>query len=278
VYGERYSKAETLQARRQIASVMLADAELVRHELASYYTMLRVARDIATNTGDMTVARTAMQRIESAFELNVVEQRLQWLETANDHVKSATEASVIADEAASLFEIALKQDAFNACRDLHGMLVSLARRTGDMDRMKTAAGLRSRLDTARKEYSKIAAQLHILLRSPEDSQANQDVGKYLCLVKGQWDSGLAHLVKGSDGPLKQAAILELELPATGDAQTTVGNIYWTLSEGREFEPHKAALRDRAAFWYRQALPLQPDGLQKALIQERLRIIQDAAAE
>jgi hypothetical protein len=274
VYGDRYARAKTTQDRREIATTMLNEAESVRHELPSYYTLLRIARDIATSSGDLTSAQTAMQKLEIAFEFNVVEQRLPWLETANKYVANTSDANLLADQASSLFEIALEQDAFDECRDVQSLFLSLARRANDEKRIVEAQRLRERFDVARKAYAKIAEHLHVLLRSPQDPQANHEVGKYLCFVKRQWEKGVSHLARGNDGPLKQAAILELQHPATPEAQGTLGDAYWSLADSPYFPADELALRDRAAYWYRLALPQQPEGLRKALFQERTRIAEE----
>ena len=278
VYGDRYSKAKTAQERRELATTMLNEAESVRQELASYYAILRIARDIATNAGDMTSARTAMQHIENTFEMNLVEQKLAWLDTATKFTSNTTDAALLAEEASNLFEVALAQDDFDACRDLNGLFAALAKKSGDEKLIQKVPGFRDRFEASRKAYGKIADHLHVLLRSPDDLTANQEVGKYLCFVKRQWEAGSAHLARGSDGPLKQVASLEQQRPTSTDAQAILGDTYWSLSETPYFSAHEAALRDRAVYWYRLALPQQPDGLRKALIQERLRLAEEPSAK
>jgi hypothetical protein len=257
---------------------MVNDAESVRQELSSYYAMLRIARDIATNAGAMSTARTAMQHIENTFELNLVEQKLPWLDTATKFTTTTTDAALLAEEAANLIEVALAHDEFDACRDLNSLFAALAKKSGDEKLIQKVPEFRDRFEASRRAYGKIAGHLHVLLRSPDDLSANQEVGKYLCFVKRQWESGSTHLARGSDGPLKQVASLELQRPTSTDAQAILGDTYWSLSETPYFSAHEAALRDRAVYWYRQALPQQPDGLRKALIQERLRLSEEPLAK
>ena len=275
VYGDRYAKAKSATDRREIATVMITEAETVRHELPSYFAMLRIARDIATASGDVQGACSAMDKIESTFALNVVEHRLPWLDTAAKYTTSSGDALKLAERASGLFELALEQDAFNECRDVHILWVAMARKSGDQEQIKNSMSSRDRIDDARRAYSRIAEQLHALLREPNDRKANHEVGKYLCFVKRHWEKGLSHLANGTEGPLKEVAALELQRPATPDAQAILADTYWSLAETPYYSNVEKALQERAVHWYRLALPQQPDGLRKALIQERLRVADQA---
>jgi hypothetical protein len=82
------------------------------------------------------------------------------------------------------------------------------------------------------------------------------VGKYLCFVKKQWEKGLSHLVAGTDGPLKQVAVLEMQRPTTPDSQALLADTYWSLAETPYFANIESALQERAVHWYRLALPQQ----------------------
>jgi hypothetical protein len=77
-----------------------------------------------------------------------------------------------------------------------------------------------------------------------------------------------------DGPLMQIATLELEQPLRSDAQSLLADSYWSLAESNDFVADQSVLRQRALYWYRLALPQQPEGLRKVLIQERIRIAEE----
>ncbi len=77
--------------------------------------------------------------------------------------------------------------------------------------------------------------------------------RYLCLVKGDWDRGVAMLALGSDEPLKTVAVMELQGAETAEDQAAIGDAWWDAAESREGQEGDL-LRLRAGSWYRRAAP------------------------
>jgi uncharacterized protein (TIGR03067 family) len=95
--------------------------------------------------------------------------------------------------------------------------------------------------------------LATLTRDPNDPAANFVVGKYFALNLGNWDKGLAHLVKGNNLAYKLIARADLGGPTEPNRQRELGDDWWELAQS-ESGPHATRLRERAAFWYSKAFP------------------------
>jgi hypothetical protein len=109
-----------------------------------------------------------------------------------------------------------------------------------------------------------------LERSPEDQEACEAVGRFLCFVKGSWDQGLPLLAKGKDVRLKELADTDLgtvELSrekgslltgATFDfgeevaVEVVKGDLWWTEAKNHPTNVEKLNAYGRAAHWYRLA--------------------------
>src|SRR5262249_9040848 len=83
--------------------------------------------------------------------------------------------------------------------------------------------------------------------------ANLTMGRYYCLAKGNWARGLPLLALGADADLKELARRDLAAPVKAAERAALGDGWWDQAE-RAQEPAKSALRQRAAYWYQQAVP------------------------
>jgi serine/threonine protein kinase len=92
-------------------------------------------------------------------------------------------------------------------------------------------------------------------------------GKHLCFVENKWDEGLPLLARGSDVELKRLATAELNENATPQQRLRLGDRWWDFAGNAVGLDWKAA-QQRAAYWYRQAVPIR--GPRKAEIEKRLK--------
>ena len=95
------------------------------------------------------------------------------------------------------------------------------------------------------------AELAPKTSNPEDDLA---AGKRLCFVENKWDKGLPLLVRGSDAELKRLAAAELKENATPQQRLKLGDRWWDFAGNAVGLEWKAA-QQRAAYWYRQAVPV-----------------------
>ena len=108
-----------------------------------------------------------------------------------------------------------------------------------------------------------------LTQSPDDSAANLAAGRYFCLVKEDWKTGLPHLAKGSDASMAILARREIETPpAKPDDQIALADSWWDVGQSQEGVPKLAILR-HARLWYMKADSILTGGLNKAKIGKRL---------
>ena len=92
-------------------------------------------------------------------------------------------------------------------------------------------------------------------------------GKRLCFVENKWSEGLPLLAKGSDAELKRLATADLEENITPQQRLRLGDRWWDYAGNAVGLDWKAA-QQRAAYWYRQAIPIR--AARKAEIEKRLK--------
>ena len=91
----------------------------------------------------------------------------------------------------------------------------------------------------------------VLAKSPDDPDANLDLGGFLCFQQDNWKEGLPHLAKAHDTLLKNVAELELSQPSTADGQFRAAEAWWNVAANRrlkELDPWFKGMRDRALYW------------------------------
>jgi hypothetical protein len=109
----------------------------------------------------------------------------------------------------------------------------------------------------RREFDKQKAAFEALRMNPADPEANLSVGRYLCFLKNNWDTGLPMLAKGSDAFLKELAAKELANPTDPTAQLRLADGWWDQIAKQSSAAH-SILEDHAGGWYQKALPSLSD--------------------
>ena len=166
--------------------------------------------------------------------------------TPEDHKSIAEYALPVADQAMSEGNLAL-------ATELGKLAVRAAIKGRDkevLERVRTQAKQYEEVATAYTEVEKATATL---AQKPQDPEANLTVGKYHCLIRGDWETGLPMLAQGSDADLKALARRELERVSVAEAQAALGD-QWRALAAKNKGLAKRQVQARAVFWYRKALP------------------------
>jgi hypothetical protein len=125
------------------------------------------------------------------------------------------------------------------------------------------------IEDARDAF-KTVQQVLVSLKDADDPHACLEAGRYYCLIKGEWDTGLPLLARCSDLRLRELAEEELREPNIGGDQLELADGWWEL--GGDDTSQQKALRLRAAHWYARARDTLPAGLFRVKAEMRLRQI------
>jgi hypothetical protein len=123
-----------------------------------------------------------------------------------------------------------------------------ARTSGDAAQLSAATARLGDVRALQAQAAKVAPAFEKLKKSPDDAAANLDAGQFLCFWRGDWEKGLALLVKGSDGDLKALAQEDLAAGIDVPMQFAVADAWWVYSS-RLAGPPQAFARDHAAEIY-----------------------------
>jgi hypothetical protein len=98
---------------------------------------------------------------------------------------------------------------------------------------------------------------------PEDPAANLALGRYQCLIAGDWEKGLAHLAKADDEEIKKAALLDVAGPSGEMTAGKIGDAWYELAKGGKGQNFYS----RADHWYQKSIETEA-GLAQARSKKR----------
>jgi len=253
---------------------LLALGRSLKEDPAGQFVALQTCRKIATEAGAVATGLAAVDLLEQSFEFDGLRERAELLNGSLGQALSETENERVLRAAAPLFRAAMQAEVCDAAEQILAAALAAARRSGATKLTGELAAARKELTAARKAWAAVENHIDTLQTTPNHPAANQEVGAYYCFVKQRWDDGLPLLARSENLQFVAVAKLEADRPQTPDQQRVVGDAWWQLAETRH--EHRFAMRSRAAYWYRQALPEPTSGLEK--IKAETRIARAAANE
>ncbi|KKM13298.1 hypothetical protein LCGC14_1717630, partial [marine sediment metagenome] len=262
-----FVQAKTLDEKSEVAKKILKLAEGTQDEPTERYVLLRVARDVATQSGDADTTTSAIDRLVTEYQVDAVAMQEKSLTKLSKATMSREKRSGLAKLMFSAASDAYRQERYDTAIALLDLAQKTARRAGDMELVRELEqGLRTARH-ARQEFLDDKQALKTLEDDPDDPDANLLAGKYYCYALGDWNGGLSMLAKGSDADL--AAVAKRELAGTADAEDTasLGHAWWDIAQTREGQEQEQILA-HAFGLYRAALP-DLSGLGKMKAERRL---------
>jgi len=271
VYGKEYEAAKTPAERLALARKLLDAAAGAKSDLPSHFVLLRIAKDVAVLAGDAGTAREAVDQIVGTFEVDPIQTTVDCLEAVAGTAKSSSQHAALAEQAFSLIDEAAAADDFKAAGKLCEIARESARRARNYTLTKEIAARLKTIEAAEAGYAEYEKALVRLEQSPTDPGANLSAGRYLCLVKGDWEKGVAMLALGSDEALKAVARKDLKGASSAAEQVALGDAWWELAQTREHGQKEMLLR--AGSWYGEAKAGSLSGLALTKVQKRLEEIE-----
>jgi len=276
IYKDDYAQAKQPAAKTALAEKLLSELQNTKNDAASLYVMLSEARDLAVEAANPAVATHAIRSLAERFTVKPLKELAAALDkmTSKPHLGEVNHA--IAEAAlVSVGEAQLDED-FGIAKRLADIAVAAAKKAKDPSLLKRATESVKSVAVAKQQCDAWQTAQVVLAQTPGDPVANLVVGRYLCFVKEDWEQGLAHLAKGSDGSLRDLAAKSPKLSHDPTALADIGDA-WFIAAEKAKGKDKANLRAGAAYWYAQAAPAAT-GLVKTKIEKRLAELGTSSAK
>jgi hypothetical protein len=267
------------EAMRALAVQMLG-AAAVATSPADLFATLELARDTAAGAGDLRLAEYAIALSNGRFEVDAPRLAAAAAAATVRAPLSPADRRFAVLRAATLSDLLVSQDRAELTTALDAALATVA---GEL-RDATLTGQLRAANTAhaadRSAAISALQQRAVLQSRPTDPAANEAVGRYDCLIRGDWDAGLPRLAVGHDPALKAAAAADLAAPMDFTGRVAVADAWRAAGKGAtgsSAAPGRARLFARAARWYGLALAVAID-VQQTKVEAKQREVTAAAAD
>jgi WD40 repeat protein len=271
LFEQEYKSANTPAGQTALAKKLLEQAAQNRDDATACFVILRVARDMAVQAGDARTALEAVDRIAGSYEVNASAMKVEILLSTAANAHSPDVRKSVAEAAIPLIRAAIAEDDFESATRLVRKALDLARRSRDTALVKRMVAINQEVAEAGKEYAALQQARAKLEEQPTDPDANLAVGRYLCVLKGDWEKGVPMLALGSDPALKALAIRELEEADSPSPHVALADAWWDLAQGKT-GPEKESFLLRAGYWYQEAEARLTSELATMKVRKRLEEI------
>ena len=271
LFADELAAAKTSAAKTGLAKEFIRQAVDTQDDPPGHYALLQAAGKLAIEAGDAETALAAVDRMGESFELSALAMKFKVLRAVAKKAKQSTQSKAVAQQALKLLDQAVEADEFSMAVELGKLGVRAARKARQQTLVKQLAARVKQAEKLAKVHTEYEQVMATLEKNPGDPDANLAAGRYLCLVKGDWEKGVSYLALGNDQELKQLAIKELNGVLNSKAQVALADAWWGLAQTREGR-EKDALMLRAGSWYEQAQESLQANLIKVKVEKRLEEI------
>jgi WD40 repeat protein len=253
--------------KQTLAAKLMQQAEETKDDPAARFMLLREARDLAAQAGDVAVALSAAEETIRTYEVEPVPLKLATLTAVSRGVATAPANKELVDAILLVLDDVLAADDFDTATKLLALAEPAARSAMSAALASKVQGRVKDLTELKKESEAVQAAAESLRQKPDDPLANVVTGKYLCFRKGKWDEGLPKLARGDDA-VAELARKDLAGPKEAAAQAELGDGWWGLAEALHGGA-EIVVKGRADFWYQKALP-NLTGLTQTRVEKRIK--------
>jgi len=264
---------------------------------ARKYALLSLAERLALDARATSVALDALARRAALFDIDALASRhalLAKLARAEDSRPDA----LLFEHVVETARLAIAADRYDLADAAADLAETIAKAIEKEEKLRTAESRRKREPLPKPVAAKLVADATNLRREvrerrrqtfdytaareklaafPDDADAAETVGRYLCFVKHDWPAGLLLLTRGRNEGLRNLAAREIALSkepkvAVTTSRFKLANEWWKLAEaGESLAPEQAeALKAHASAIYRDIAGLLNDPIDAALARKRAK--------
>lgn len=269
LFGSQIDAAKTPLAKDELSKKLLQQGIDSRADPAGQFVLFKMARELAVGVGDMPVALESLEEMGRDFRFDTLGLRQETLAALAKTALSPLQSRALADANWSALDEAIAADKFDLAKLIAMQGLAAAKRGKDADTLRQWTARAKDLDDFQSAFDDVHPALTTLEKKPLDPAANLAAGRYVTLVKGDWDHGLPMIALAKASPLEVLALAEMAPPEDADGQLKLADGWWDLADATADANEKERLQGRALYWYGTVLP-NLAGLPKARVEKRLQ--------
>jgi S1-C subfamily serine protease len=248
MFESELSAAKAVGEKSGVAKILVEHARRQKPGGLDRYAALEKARDLAAAGGDPRFSNQIIAEMAAGYRADVAALRYSSLQLLSESVSGADGQQQVGEAALAAIDDAIRSDRFEVARALGKLAVAAARKAKDEKLVERVKQGSAELLAAQQAFAEYQTAETALKDDPKKAAANTIAGRYDCLVRNEWETGLPRLALADDTQLRELAEKELSGPADSEAQFDLANSWWDLGE-HESHLRKANLQSHARKWY-----------------------------
>ncbi len=277
LYKDDLSTAVTAEDKARVAKRLCDQVANPSLSPSERFATLKFAFELLDQAEHAESAFDIVDRLAKEFQVDAFTPKLHWLAQVSATVRSASDVELLLDRWSELLRDAAVGDRYDDVRALPEAMVSVSRKSGNVNIVRRAAVLAKEAKQLKELFDASRRAVEALGQDPSDADAHLAIGRYRCFVNRQWSEGLPHLAKGSDPNLAATAAWDLASSSAGDEAIAIADGWWKVAEEHaEIPIVQEAILQRAGQWYVKALP-NIGGPLKARVEHRMAEIDQRLA-
>jgi hypothetical protein len=259
--------ARRTAADRKALAAKLATVALGTKAAAEKFALLREARDLYAEVGEVEEAVGMSDRIAELFDTDADALADAWFEKLLASLTSAGPLRELAEAAVTEAEKRYDGDRFAAAVKVAQLASAAARKANSAAALADAEFRLALAKKAEEAFAPVRAALDKLKDTPADPEANLTVGRFRYQVQRRWDEGLPHLAKCGDAVLAKLAADDLKATADASPDLAVADGWWEYARTAP-DADRPAFEARARHWYFRLLD-RLEGIDRKKVEAKL---------
>jgi len=266
-------KSEFQKAKKPIEKLALAErlkttADGEPTESATRFVLLEQVADLCVAAGDPKLALDAIDELSGTFECDVLRRKTDLLKVAVKWTKEPEKVRILLESAFSLAQQAADAEKYLLANDLYGIVSAISVKAKLRAVTDEATDFKREMTERQDLLVKVEAARKVLNANQVDPEAQLVIGQYSCLIRDDWDSGLAALRQCSVPELKRLAERDFTPPQTSADQVALAKDWLAYAASGSQHEH-AGYAERAVHWLTLAAA-ESQGLQQTQLQLLLK--------
>ncbi|MGI9472597.1 MAG: hypothetical protein ACR2NZ_13740 [Rubripirellula sp.] len=272
LYQEEYRDAQTPEKRLELAQLMHREGQNTNDDAVGRFALWKVARDIMVREGEFASALAIADNMQTHYhDVDALQLKTQVLEDAAMRITPGTLPKFI-ESASEVTHDCLRQERFGLARVFTDFLKQDLETKATGIQIAKIDQLQREVQASELSFKEYELAFITLEKTVDDPQANLAAGRFLCFIRGDWDTGLNHLSQASDPKISSAAEMELGASFDSPNATEVADAWFDIAESETGEHEQANIRRHALEWYREVID-GTSGLQERKVQSRITTLE-----
>ncbi len=270
LFTKEVAAATTESKKVELANTLMTQARAEQRDMAARDALLDKARALAMDAANSRLAMSAVDELVNQFDTDGAALRLSVLTGTEAAADKPDEKREFVEMALGAMDDAIKADQYDVARKLGSLALSMSKTLKDTKMTERVLERGKQFKSLQSGYAEAKSGMETLKTSPDDAAANLIVGRFMCMVKGDWDSGLPRLAKSGDESVQSLATKEIAGPRGAEEQLELADGWHDLADSQT-GLKKDNLLAHASYWYERAMP-SLSGVQRIKAEKRIIVV------